>query len=170
VSPNPTPNPTPSPVPPPVRHGWPRRAGWGAGLLAGLGLLVLALLAGGAGTRAEVASSNRWTLLAGLWFGGLAVWAWFLPAARALLVAVAAALALVTFSGLTAGGPFPSNVAQLFGVPLLVGVGLIAVVAVPPTAGGTHRPLPGLLRGTGIALAVVVAVLVLVTVLGIAGL
>lgn len=159
----------PGPAPHPVRYGWAVRAGWGAALVAGLGLLVLALVAGGAGRPAEVASSNRWTLLAGSWFAGLAVWAWFLPAARALLVGAGAALAVVTWSGLTAGGPFPSNVAQLFGVPLVAGVALIGVLAVPPTAGGFHRPLPGLLRGTLVALAVVVAVLALVAVLGIAG-
>ena len=161
---------TPHPAPWPVRHGWPVRAGWTAALLGGLGLLVLALVAGCNGAPAEVASSNRWTLVAGLWFAGLAVWAWFLPAARALLVGVAAALALVTLSGLATGGPFPSTVVQLFGVPLLVGVALIGVLAVPPAAGGSHRPLPGLLRGTGIALAVVVAGLVVLAALGTAGL
>lgn len=152
-----------------VPYGWPQRIGWTVGLLAGLGLLVLALAEGADGSRAGVAASNRWTLLAVVWFAGLAVWAWFLPAARALLLGIAAALAVVTVSGLPAGGPFPANVVQLFGVPLLSGMALIGVLGVPPTAGGFHRPLPGLLRGTGIALAVVVAGIALLTVLGVVG-
>lgn len=165
----PAPRSDPRPSARQVPYGWRPRLGWTAALLVGSGILVAAVLAGGDGSRAGTTSSNRWTLLAVVWFVALAVWAWFLPSARGLLLGIATALAAVTVSGLPSGGPFPSNVVQLFGVPLLSGMALIGVLGVPPTASGVDRPLPGLLRGMGIALAVAVAGIALLTLIGVAG-